>query len=131
MALASPAAAAPPRWHFDHVNLRSGDSAPLQRLFGEVMGLRRGYRPPFRFPGEWLYHGDQAWLHQVQTPALGAAVEFAHIAFRTDEAAAALIARLRAAQLPHEVATVPGQPTAQIFVRLPGGFVVELDAPAA
>ncbi|WP_257387000.1 hypothetical protein [Tahibacter caeni] len=130
MSAASPETAASPRWRFDHINLRSGDSAPLQRLFGEVMGLRRGYRPPFRFPGEWLYHGDEAWLHRVDAPALGATVAFAHIAFRTDEAATALIARLRAAQLPHDVAVVPEQGTVQIFVRLPGGFVVELDAPA-
>jgi len=130
MATPSPLSTIAPRWRFDHVNLRSGDSAPLQRLFGEVMGLRSGYRPPFRFPGDWLYHGDEAWLHLVRTPALGAAVQFAHIAFRTDETAPALLARLRAAQLPHEVAVVPDQQTVQIFVRLPGDFVVELDAPA-
>jgi catechol 2,3-dioxygenase-like lactoylglutathione lyase family enzyme len=130
MATTSPASPTLPRWRFDHVNLRSGDSAPLQRLFGEVLGLRSGYRPPFRFPGDWLYHGDEAWLHLVRAPALGAAVQFAHIAFRTDEAASALLARLRAAQLPHEVAVVPEQQTVQIFVRLPGDFVVELDAPA-
>jgi len=130
MATAPPDPTSTPRWRFDHINLRSGDSAPLQRLFGEVMGLRSGYRPPFRFPGEWLYHGDEAWLHRVHAPALGAAVQFAHIAFRTDETASALLARLRAAQLPHEIAVVPEQRTVQIFVRLPGDFVVELDAPA-
>ena len=130
MATASLTSTTTPRWRFDHVNVRSGDSAPLQRLFGEVMGLRSGYRPPFRFPGEWLYRGDEAWLHLVSAPALGAGVQFAHIAFRTDEAASTLLARLRAAQLPHEVAVVPEQQTVQIFVRLPGDFVVELDAPA-
>lgn len=122
-------AAATPRWRFDHINLRAGDSAPLARLFGDVMGLRAGYRPPFPFPGTWLYQDDEAWLHLVgAAPGQGDAVRFAHIAFRTDEPAAQLLARVRAAGLDHNVAVVPEDNAVQIFVRLPGGLVVELDA---
>lgn len=121
-----------PHWRFDHLNLRGRAEDPaLARLFGDVMGLRPGYRPPFPFPGQWLYRGDEAWLHlvqpaspQEQAPRLG------HIAFRTDQPAAALIERVRAAGLAHEVAVVPEQGEVQVFVPLPGGLVIELDAPA-
>lgn len=57
-----------------------------------------------------------------------AAVRFAHVAFRTDEPAAALLARVRSAGLEHEVTVVPEENGVQIFVRLPGGLVVEPDA---
>lgn len=60
----------------------------------------------------------------------GERVQLGHIAFRTDEPAAALIARVRAAGLEHEVARVPEQGEVQVFVALPGGLVIELDAPA-
>ena len=117
------------RWQFDHLNLQAADSQPLQQLFASVMGLRSGYRPPFRFAGDWLYQEEQAWLHLVRpAPQEGDAVCLGHIAFRTDEPAAELLARVRIAGLDHEVAIVPEDNTVQIFVRLPGGLVVELDA---
>lgn len=127
----SPTSPSPPaaRWRFDHVNLQAGSSPALSRLFGEVMGLRPGYRPPFPFPGQWLYRDTEAWLHVVSAPAQGEAVRLAHIAFRTDEPAADLIARVRAAALDHDVATLPDGGV-QVFVRLPGGVVIELDADA-
>ncbi|MEH6421388.1 hypothetical protein [Pseudomonas sp. CGJS7] len=124
------AAAQPPRWRFDHINLH-GHGAALDRLFGQVMGLRDGYRPPFPFPGRWLYRDDSPWLHLVRPAAgRGEHVRLGHIAFRTDQPAAALIERLRAAGLDYEVALVPEQGDVQLFVALPGGLVIELDAPA-
>jgi len=121
-----------PHWRFDHLNLRGrAEDAALTRLFGGVMGLRPGYRPPFPFPGQWLYRGDEAWLHLVQPSAAQAqAPRLGHIAFRTDQPAAALIERVRAAGLAHEVAVVPELGEVQVFVPLPGGLVIELDAPA-
>lgn len=123
---------APSGFRFDHINLHATADAPMQRLFGDVMGLRDGRRPPFPFPGQWLYgEGDAALLHVVQAPpAQGEAVRLGHVAFRTDEAADAVIARLDAAGLGYEVAVVPEDGDVQIFVPLPGGLVVELDVPA-
>ncbi|WP_394539225.1 hypothetical protein PRJ39_01380 [Lysobacter enzymogenes] len=123
---------AAPQWRFDHLNLHGrADGAALARLFGRVMGLQPGHRPPFPFPGQWWYRGDEAWLHLVQpAPARDDSVRLGHIAFRTDEPAAALLERVRAAGLEHEVAVVPQQGEVQVFVPLPGGLVIELDAPA-
>lgn len=128
-ALDPPASA---QWRFDHLNLHGhADGAALTALFGEVMGLRPGYRPPFPFPGQWLYRGDEAWLHLVQPPSpQDQGLRVGHIAFRTDEPAAALIQRVRAAGLPHEVSVVPERGEVQVFVPLPGGLVIELDAAA-
>lgn len=122
----------PPAFRFDHVNLHVGSDSPARRLFAEVMGLREGRRPPFPFPGQWLY-GDApaALLHLVQAPtAAGPAVRIGHVAFRSDEPADAVLARLDAAGLDYEVAVVPEDGDVQIFVPLPGGLVIELDTPA-
>lgn len=125
---AAQADARPYRWQFDHINLRAGDSPALQQLFGQILGLQPGYRPPFPFAGDWLYRDGEAWLHLVHGNP-GEQVQFGHIAFRTDEPAAQLLARVRASGLPHDVRKVPQQNRAQIFVRLSGGLVVELAAP--
>lgn len=129
----NPHVAAAPQyhWRFDHLNLHAAAEPALQRLFGEVMGLRSGYRPPFPFPGDWLYREDQAWLHLVNAASSSQGVRLGHVAFRTDEPAEHLLARVRAAGLDHEVAFVPEENCVQIFVRLPGGLVIELDAAAA
>lgn len=119
-------------FRFDHIHLQASAASPLQRLFGEVMGLQAGRRPPFPFPGQWLY-GDagQALLHVAETPAHGnKTIRMGHVAFRTDEAADAVLARLDAVGLSYQVAVVPDDGDVQIFVPLPGGLVIELDTPA-
>ncbi|BBH46086.1 hypothetical protein [Pseudomonas sp. KU43P] len=122
----------PVTWHFDHVNVSMGASHALNRLFEGVMGMQPGYRPPFPFPGLWLYAQEEAFVHAVDDPSLSAstgAVRFGHIAFRSDQSAEVLIEKLRSSGLPFRVARVPEENTAQVFVLLPGGFVVELDVP--
>ncbi len=119
-------------WRFDHVNLSMGGTQALRTMFEGVMGLAPGYRPPFPFPGLWLYDGDQAVVHAVEDAALSAAnseLRFGHVAFRSDEPADSVIERVRRSALPFKVAHVPEDNTIQIFVKLPGGFVVELAVP--
>ncbi|MGO4774013.1 hypothetical protein AB4084_00495 [Lysobacter sp. 2RAB21] len=112
-----------PMWHFDHLNLQGPPDSALTRLFGEVMGLRQGFRPPFRSPGQWLH------LVQPRGTREGS-LRLGHIAFRTDEPAACVLDRLRAAELAFEIEVVPETGCVQFFVALPGGLVIELDAPA-
>lgn len=118
-----------PPWRFDHVQLFAGAESPLDRLFIEVMSLREGARPPFPFPGQWLYAGNQAVMHVIADRHAGKAVRFGHIAFRTELAAEAVVERLNRAGFVHDVSIVPASGDAQLFVSLPGGLVVELDAP--
>ncbi len=124
--------AASPDWRFDHVNLQASDGSALHRLFVEVMGLRPGRRPPFPFPGQWLYgEAEHALVHVVDGRGHDAeAVRLGHVAFRTDRPAAVVIDALRRAGLPFEATTVPGDGEVQLFVPLPGGLLIELDAPA-
>ena len=51
-----------------------------------------------------------------------------HIAFRTDEEAAVVLKRVQGSGLPYQVAQVPEDGVWQIFVQMPGGVVLELDA---
>lgn len=122
----------PPAWRFDHLNVSVGNATALSALFEGVMGFVPGKRPPFPFPGTWLYEGDQALVHAVVDPVLSAAtgeMRLGHVAFRSDEPASQVIERVRRTGLPFNVAQMPEDQTAQIFVLLPGGLVIELNVP--
>ena len=41
----------------DHYSIRTLDLDASKRFYTEVMGFREGPRPPFDFPGYWLYNG--------------------------------------------------------------------------
>lgn len=116
-------------WHFDHLAFNTPDGQPLQEAFGSLLGLAPGRRPPFPFPGRWLYQDAQALVHVIEQPTFDETV-LSHIAFRTDEDAATVLRRVQASGLPYQVAQVPEDGIWQIFVRMPGGLVIELDAKA-
>ena len=49
----------------DHVNLRTTQLDVLVEWYTRVLGMRRGDRPDFPFPGAWMYAGDAAAVHIV------------------------------------------------------------------
>lgn len=133
-----------------HYSIRTGDLAASRRFYTEILGLREGYRPPFRFPGIWLYRGgDEAdfgvvhiigidrndpqalaeYLGDKDDSALMGTGSVDHVAFLATELGA-MRARLRAAGLPFTERTVPSLALHQVFVTDPSGVTIELNYPA-
>lgn len=50
---------------FLHLNIRcsTSDLPAIERFYGDVLGLKKGLRPDFRFGGIWLYDGDDPIVH--------------------------------------------------------------------
>lgn len=48
-----------------HYSVRTRDLAASLRFYTEILGFRTGYRPPFAFPGLWLYRGDDEAEHGI------------------------------------------------------------------
>ena len=48
-----------------HVNIRCApeDLPAIEKFYGEVLGMKAGYRPNFPFAGAWLYSGDEPLIH--------------------------------------------------------------------
>ena len=44
----------------NHFSIRSLDLDACERFYCGLLGLTKGPRPPFPFPGLWLYAGDTA-----------------------------------------------------------------------
>jgi len=118
---------------FNHFNLRA--PAPLvehlRDFYVDVLGLHVGWRPPFNFPGYWLYLGERAVLHLVETPPGADPTNppngsFDHIAF-TCTGVDDFRARLDALRIAYRHAQVPGTALQQLFVTDPSGNGVELN----
>jgi len=117
----------------DHYTLKAktADLQKLVRFYEDALGFRDGARPPFDFPGNWLYLGDKPVVHLVGDDgeeALSGAQrsgKLDHISFRcTDKAG--MRARLDALGLAVSEQSVPGAPIEQLFVRDPAGVLIEL-----
>ena len=55
----------------DHCAIRTGDLAATRDFFVNALGLEDGDRPPFAFPGHWLYCGGRPIVHLIGLDAEG------------------------------------------------------------
>lgn len=119
----------------DHFNIRTRKLADTVRFYEGILGLEKGPRPNFAFPGAWMYSEGRAVVHLVdisatdepQKPDSGVVhhVAFASTGFdgMTD--------RLKSRGMPFEARRVPGGELWQIFVNDPNGVMIELNYEAA
>jgi catechol 2,3-dioxygenase-like lactoylglutathione lyase family enzyme len=114
----------------DHVTIRvQPERVEALRVFYEdVLGLRTGARP-LKFPGVWLYVGEQAVVHvagnlgEDEAAAQGGA--FDHVAFRTRGLSEAK-SRLDAAGIAWREVWRPEMGILQLVLHDPAGVKVEL-----
>ncbi len=111
----------------DHVNIRTANLAAMSRFYEEILGLPSGPRPPFRFPGAWHYVGDRAAVHLVTVPQQpeSGSPKLEHFALR-GLGLATFLAKLRRANLPYTIATVPGLGLRQVNIFDPDGNHIEV-----
>ncbi len=120
-----------PVHRFNHFNLRAPQPLldKIKDFYVDVLGMKAGWRPPLPFPGYWLYLGDEAVLHLVQTegpePSPRAGV-LDHVAFSCSDLPE-FEARLQAIGLEYRKTSVPGTTQQQLFVRDPSGNGVEFN----
>ena len=119
----------------DHFNIRTRDLASTVRFYEEVLGLLKGPRPNFAFPGAWMYSEGKAVVHLVdiaattepQKPDSGVVH---HVAFAS-RGFDGMKQRLKSKGMPFEARQVPGGDLWQIFVNDPNGVMIELNYEAA
>ena len=54
-----------PAHAMNHFTILTKDVAATEAFYGEILGLKAGYRPPISRPGVWLYAGEQPILHVI------------------------------------------------------------------
>jgi catechol 2,3-dioxygenase-like lactoylglutathione lyase family enzyme len=112
----------------DHVTLRTADLERTKVFLEGLLGLKAGYRPPFGFPGFWLYAGDQPIVHLIPgdgTPAARNSEGIDHVAFRLD-GYDEFRGKLDIEGIPYSTMDLAELGERRLFVRTPGGTVIEL-----
>lgn len=119
----------------DHFNIRTRRLADTVRFYEDILGLEKGDRPNFAFPGAWMYSEGRPVVHLVdisptdepQKPDSGVVH---HVAF-VSRGFAAMKARLQSKGTAFDARQVPGGDLWQIFVNDPNGVMIELNYEAA
>ena len=119
----------------DHFNIRTRDLDSTVHFYQDVMGLEKGPRPNFAFPGAWMYSEGKAVVHIVdisktdepQKPDSGVVHHVAFVSRGFD----GMKQRLSSKGMPFDARQVPGGELWQIFVNDPNGVMIELNYEAA
>jgi catechol 2,3-dioxygenase-like lactoylglutathione lyase family enzyme len=115
----------------DHYNVSTRDLGATVRFYEDILGLVNGPRPPFDFPGAWLYSDGHPVLHlndisPTDTPQRPDSGVIDHVAFgsRGFEAMKELLAKKG---VEYRVNVVPNSTRRQIFLTDPNNVLLELN----
>jgi catechol 2,3-dioxygenase-like lactoylglutathione lyase family enzyme len=119
----------------DHFNIRTRNLGETVRFYEDVLGLKKGARPNFAFPGAWMYSEGKPVVHLVdisattepQKPDSGVVHHVAFVSRGFD----GMAQRLKSKGMAFEARQVPGGELWQIFVHDPNGVMIELNYEAA
>jgi catechol 2,3-dioxygenase-like lactoylglutathione lyase family enzyme len=115
----------------DHYNVSTRKLKETVQFYESVLGLNNGARPPFNFPGAWLYSEGHPVLHindisgtdREQRPDSGV---IDHVAFGS-RGFEAMKKHLAGKGIQHRVNQVPNSTRCQIFLRDPNNVEIELN----
>lgn len=121
-----------PLKNLNHLLVLTQDLDATRDFYVEVLGLAVGPRPPFKFPGYWLYLGDQAVVHLAQKGGDCGSADTGpidHIAFEAI-GLKEMVVLLEELAIPVHHRKVPDLGLHQIFIHDPNGVKIELNYPA-
>jgi catechol 2,3-dioxygenase-like lactoylglutathione lyase family enzyme len=134
-----------------HYSIRTKDLEASRRFYLEVMNFRIGYRPPFEFPGLWLYVDDDeseygvvhligvdadseksltGYLGDRQGVGLMGTGSVDHLAFLTTDWPS-MRERCKVHGVSYVERTIPLLGLHQVFLIDPSGLTIELNYPSA
>jgi catechol 2,3-dioxygenase-like lactoylglutathione lyase family enzyme len=116
----------------NHFTILTDDLPATLAFYEDHLNLKPGARPPFTFPGAWLYadggKGPDPILHIVAGKPKEVLVKgvIDHMAF-SGRGLAAAVAKLKKHGVPYELRKLPAYGTWQLFFLDPNNAKVEID----
>ncbi|MFW2367292.1 MAG: VOC family protein [Desulforhopalus sp.] len=113
----------------EHVNIQTTELEMLENWYREILGLERGYRPPFEVGGSWLYGAGYPMVHLVEVsepPDRSSNPQMEHFAMRA-VGLASLLDRLDNKGIDYYTVRVPEMRILQVFFSDPEGNNMHID----
>lgn len=116
----------------DHFTVLTDDLPKTLAFYEEHLNLKPGARPPFKFPGAWLYADGGRGSHPILHIVAGIPKErlvkgvLDHMAF-AGKGLGAAVAKLNKHGIPYELRQLPEYGTWQLFFVDPNNAKVEID----
>ena len=135
----------------DHVSIATDQLEDTKKFYCDLLGLKVGPRPKLKSSGYWLYSGDEAIIHLVETgPKSDREITFPdtkkparslentkitdlsetgmdnHIAMTVEESAG-LVQFMKANKIAYWDRLLADRELYQVFVRDPNGVIIELN----
>lgn len=114
----------------EHVNLRTARIDYLEKWYYEILGLKSGYRAPFKTNGRWLYSGEYPIVHLLEVSDQKESPDptMEHFAV-SGTGLKDLIDKLKAQGIAYRPARVPELRIYQINFSDPDGNNIHMDFP--
>ena len=116
----------------NHFTVLTDDLPSTLTFYAEHLNLKPGARPPFTFPGAWLYADGGKGPHPILHIVAGIKKErlvrgvLDHMAF-SGAGLGAAVAKLKSRNIPYELRRLPEYGTWQLFFFDPNDAKVEID----
>jgi catechol 2,3-dioxygenase-like lactoylglutathione lyase family enzyme len=115
----------------DHYNVSTRKLPETIKFYEDVLGFKNGPRPPFNFPGAWLYSDGHPVLHlndisQTDREQRADSGVIDHVAFGS-RGFEPMKKHLTGRGISFRVNLVPNSTRAQIFLRDPNNVEIELN----
>ena len=135
----------------DHVSIATDQLEDTKKFYCDLLGLKVGHRPKLKSSGYWLYSGEEAIIHLVETGSnLDRKIAFSddktnarslgnpeitdlsetgmddHIAMTVEESAG-LVKHMQENDVKYWGRLIADRELYQIFVRDPNGVIIELN----
>ena len=114
----------------DHVTIRTALPDETTRFYTRLLGMEDGPRPPFDFPGKWLYVGGKPVIHLVfvESQTEADTGNFDHVAFVGTDFPT-IRQRLVDERIQFREQLVPSSQMRQLFFPDPNDVKVEINFP--
>ena len=112
----------------DHFNIRTDNLDGVRDILVRLLQLEEGTRPPFPFPGYWLYGEGRPIIHltERETDPGNTTGALDHVALK-DEDYDGLITRLENDDVKYSARVVPGSGMRQVFFKINHDVMIEVD----
>jgi catechol 2,3-dioxygenase-like lactoylglutathione lyase family enzyme len=114
----------------EHINLITSNLEKMEKWYSDILGLRKGYRPPFSSSGAWMYENEVPLIHLVKgdKSPRSPIPQMEHFAMRS-VGLKQFLERLELEGIPYSTARVPELRIFQVNISDPEGNNMHLDFP--